>query len=119
YSGTAGRGENCPIGGFAAYATDCGHALVDRDLSLPESWTPDRARCRAAGIPDEREFLTKPRLGMAMLERAFAARVPFAWVTADEAYGQVKYLRVWLGGHARPSVLGTTVHRSLVSTRGR
>jgi hypothetical protein len=25
--------------------------------------------------------------------------VPFGWVTADEAYGQVKYLRVWLERH--------------------
>jgi hypothetical protein len=24
------------------------------------------------------------------------AGAPFAWVTADEAYGQAKYLRVWL-----------------------
>ena len=31
--------------------------------------------------------------------------VPFAWVTADEAYGQVKYLRVWLGEHAIADVL--------------
>jgi hypothetical protein len=33
---------------------------------------------------------------MAMLERAVAAGVPFAGVTADEAYGQASYLRVWL-----------------------
>ncbi len=31
-----------------------------------------------------------------MLARAFDAGVPFAWVTADEAYGQAAYLRVWL-----------------------
>jgi hypothetical protein len=31
-----------------------------------------------------------------VLARAFEAEVPFAWITADEAYGQVKYLRAWL-----------------------
>ena len=99
YSGTAGRVENCQVGVFLAYASGHGHALIDRELYLPETWTADRERCRAAGVADEVEFATKPRLAMAMLERAMAARVPFGWVTADEAYGQVKYLRVWLEGH--------------------
>jgi SRSO17 transposase len=30
-----------------------------------------------------------------MLERAVAAKVPFAWFTADEAYGQNRELRKW------------------------
>ena len=38
----------------------------------------NHARCRAAGLPDEVGFLTKPGLGMAMLARALAAGVPFA-----------------------------------------
>ncbi len=116
YSGTAGRVENCQIGAFLAYATDRGHALIDRELYLPETWTQDRERCRVAGIPDEVEFATKPRLGMAMLERAFAAKVPFSWVTADEAYGQVKYLRVWLEHHDAPYVLATKRNDTLITT---
>jgi SRSO17 transposase len=84
YSGTAGRVENCQIGTFLAYACDRGHALIDRELYLPESWIADRDRCRAAGIPEEVEFTTKPRQGMVMLQRAMDAGVPFAWVTADE-----------------------------------
>src|SRR6266700_2570858 len=51
YSGTAGRTENCQVGVFLAYASPAGHALIDRELYLPESWTSDRGRCRAAGIP--------------------------------------------------------------------
>jgi hypothetical protein len=39
-----------------------------------------------------------------MLGRAIDAGVAFAWVTADEAYGQVKYLRVWLEQHDAPYV---------------
>lgn len=38
--------------------------------------------------------------GTAMLARAFAAKVLFAWGTADEAYGQVKYLRSQPEAHA-------------------
>lgn len=31
-----------------------------------------------------------------MLPRALDARGPFAWFTADEIYGQARYLRAWL-----------------------
>src|SRR5206468_5436274 len=93
YSGTAGRTENCQIGVFLAYASRFGHALIDRELYLPQSWTDDPERCRAAGIPQEAEFTTKPRQAQAMIARAVAAGVPFARVTADETYGQAKWLQ--------------------------
>jgi SRSO17 transposase len=32
YSGTAGRTENCQIGTFLAYASQCGHVLIDREF---------------------------------------------------------------------------------------
>jgi SRSO17 transposase len=118
YSGTAGRVENCQIGTFLAYASPRGHALIDRELYLPESWTADRDRCQAAGIPDEVTFTTKPRQAMAMLARAIDAGVPFSWVTADEAYGQVKYLRVWLEAHDAAYVLATKCNDTLISAGG-
>jgi SRSO17 transposase len=96
YSGTAGRTENCQIGVFLAYASPHGHALIDRELYLPQSWMADRDRCAAAGIPGDIEFAPKARLAQAMVERVIEAGVPFAWFTADEVYGQAKYLRRWL-----------------------
>jgi SRSO17 transposase len=96
YSGTAGRTENCQVGVFLAYASLHGHALIDRELYLPQSWTEDRDRCRAAGIPDDVEFATKPRLAQVMIGRALDAGGPFAWFTADEVYGQAEYLHAWL-----------------------
>ena len=100
YSGAAGRTANAQIGVFLTYAGPRGHTFLDRALYLPASWTDDRDRCRASGIPDEVAFATKPALAQAMLERALDAGVPAAWVTADSVYGDVKYLRVWL--EARP-----------------
>ena len=88
YTGTSGKIDNCQIGVFAAYATSRGRALVDRELYLPKAWTGDRERCRAAKIPDEREFATKGELAKAMVTRCLAAGLPATWVTADEAYGQ-------------------------------
>ena len=95
YSGTAGRVENCQLGVFLAYATSKGRTLIDRELYLPKSWTGDRARCRAAAVPDEVEFATKTVLAQKMLARALDAGVPAAWITADEAYGQDYRFRSW------------------------
>ena len=119
YSGTAGRTENCQVGTFLAYASSRGHALIDRELYLPQSWTDDRDRCRAAGIPDGTEFTTKPRQAQAMIARAVSAGVPFRWFTADEAYGQVKYLRVWLEDQDVLYVLATKRNDMLSTPGGR
>lgn len=96
YTGTSGKKDNCQIGTFLAYVAPTGHALIDRHLYLPESWATDRDRCHAAGVPDDVELQTKPRVAIDMLQRVIEAEVPFTWFTADEAFGQAKYLRVWL-----------------------
>ena len=96
YTGTAGKITNCQIGVFLAYASPKGRALIDRELYLPKSWTADQARLEAGRVPGKRGFKTKPQLLQAMIERAVAAGVPFAWVTADEAYGDNGPLREFL-----------------------
>ncbi|MEU8686004.1 IS701 family transposase [Streptomyces sp. NPDC048611] len=118
YSGTAGRTENCQIGTFLAYASAKGRALLDRELYIPVSWTNDRERCRAAGIGDEVPFATKIEHFKWMLQRAIDARVPFAWVTADEAYGQVKHVRTWLEERHVAYVLATKVNDTVTTTDG-
>jgi SRSO17 transposase len=105
YSGTAGKVDNCQLGVFLAYASPKGRAFIDRELYLPRSWTNDPARCRAARIPDQVGFRTKPQLARVLLERALDAGVPAAWVTADEVYGGDPALRVWLEGRDMAYVL--------------
>src|SRR5580658_6827759 len=73
YSGTAGRIENCQVGVFLGYASSKGYTLLDRQLYLPQEWTQDQDRLKAAEVPPEIAFTTKPKLAGAMLERAFAA----------------------------------------------
>jgi SRSO17 transposase len=87
YTGSAGKITNCQIGVFAAYVSDRGHALIDRSLYLPKAWADDPARRAAAHVPQEMAFATKPHLARAMVERAIAAGVPFAWVVGDSIYG--------------------------------
>src|SRR6187401_2292706 len=87
YTGSAGKITNCQIGVFAAYGSERGHAFIDRSLYLPQAWAEDPARRAAAHVPQQIAFATKPQLARAIVERAIAAGVPFAWVTADTVYG--------------------------------
>jgi SRSO17 transposase len=89
--------------------------LIDRELYIPQEWFADRARCRDAGIPDEVSFATKPQLAQRMIARAVAAGVPFGWVTADEAYGQVGRLRMWLEEHNLAHVLAVPKSQMVIS----
>jgi SRSO17 transposase len=108
YSGTAGKVENCQIGVFLSYASSLGHALVDRELYLPNVWTDDAERCRQAGIPTDRPFATKPQLAQQMLARAFAAGVPATWVTGDSVYGDNRPWRQWLEAQPQAYVLAVS-----------
>src|SRR4051794_35811675 len=107
YSGTAGKVENCQIGTFLAYASSKGRALIDRELYLPRSWTDDPDRCDRAAVPSAVGFATKPEQARTMIERAVAAGGPFAWFTADEAFGQNPGLRGWLEQHDIAYVMAT------------
>ena len=108
YSGTAGRIENCQVGVFLAYAGAKGHALLDRALYLPEGWAKDPTRRARAGVPDAVTFTTKPKLGRVMLERAFAAAVPCAWVVGDSVYGADHAVRRCVEQRGRGYVLVVT-----------
>ena len=79
-----------------AYAARAGSAFLDRALYLPRSWTSDPARCRAAGVPADTAFATKPALARQMIGLALDAGTPAAWAAADEVYGQDPVLRAEL-----------------------
>jgi SRSO17 transposase len=96
YTGTAGTTTNAQVGVFLTYASAKGAAFIDRALYLPRSWTQDPQRRAAAGIPKGTRFATKLTLAQRMLARAFAARVPARWVTADSGYGRSHAFRRWL-----------------------
>jgi SRSO17 transposase len=96
YTGTAGRIDNAQVAVWLVYATGAGHALIDRELYVPRAWTDDPDRCRAAGIPDQVGFATKPALATTMITRALDAGVPAAWITGDEVYGACPALRAEL-----------------------
>jgi SRSO17 transposase len=87
YTGSAGKITNCQIGVFAAYVSDKGCALIDRQLYLPKDWINNSIRRQAAHVPDSLRFVTKPEIATEMIARVLAEGVPFAWVAADTIYG--------------------------------
>ena len=102
---TTGRDENCQVGLFLAYWTPRRWTFIDRALYLPEEWAEDKVRRREAGVPEEVVFATKGQLARKMLERAFDASVPAAWITGGETYGTDRKLRRWLEARGRFYVL--------------
>jgi SRSO17 transposase len=118
YTGTAGKVDNAQVAVYLAYATGAGHGVIDRELYLPQGWIDDPARCRAAGVPDQVGFATKPELARVMLERALDAGVPAGWVTADEVYGGSPALRQWLEERHLPYVLAVKCTEPLASPSG-
>jgi SRSO17 transposase len=96
YCGRTGRVENCQVGVFLSYVTELGHALIDRELYLPQDWCSDLPRRQAVHIPQTVSFQTKPELGQRMIERAQAAGLPIGWVVADTVYGHSSDLRLFL-----------------------
>jgi len=98
--------ENCQVGVFLSYVTALGHALIDRELYLPEDWCADLPRRRAAHIPESLTFRTKPELAKQMLRRAQSAGLPMGWVVADTVYGHSTDLRVFLEEQGYPYAVG-------------
>jgi SRSO17 transposase len=105
YCGTLGKVENCQVGVFLAYGSRGGHALIDRRLYLPEAWAGDAERRRAAKVPGDVPFLTKPEIARGMIARALDAGVPCAWVLGDEVYGADRRLRTMLEERGKPYLL--------------
>jgi SRSO17 transposase len=117
YTGTAGRIENAQVAVYLVYASDAGHALIDRELYVPQGWFADPERCRAAGIPDLVEFATKPALAVAMITRALDAGVPAAWVAGDEVYGANLALRAALEARGIGYVLAVACDHRVAAGR--
>jgi SRSO17 transposase len=119
YTGTAGRIENAQVAVYLTYAAPRGHALIDRGLYLPKSWTEDIERCDNAGIPDDkRGFATKPALARTLIARAVQAKVPAAWVAGDEVYGADPALRAAIRGHGLGYVLAVAANRRMPTAAG-
>ena len=89
WCGATGKVDNCVVTVHLSYAAGDFHALLGGELFLPQEWSDDRERCREADIPDEMVHRPKWQIALDLRDRAVAQGVQFAWMTADEGYGEV------------------------------
>jgi SRSO17 transposase len=88
YCGSRGKLDNCVVSVHLGYVAGDLHTLLDGEVYLPEeTWHENRARCRAAGIPDEVVYRPKWQIALGQVQRALGNGVRFSWLTFDEGYG--------------------------------
>jgi SRSO17 transposase len=78
------------VGVYLGYASRQGYSLIEGQLVVPEVWFDEvHAALRSAcGVPEDLTYQSKPQIGLALLRRIQQrGELPFAWVAADELYG--------------------------------
>jgi SRSO17 transposase len=108
YSGTLGKIGNCQVAVSVHAVGARGTLPLGWALYLPAEWCSDRERRRAAKIPEQLVFQTKPQLASALVERASGWELPVAPILADCAYGDDSALRTRLHALEREYVLAVS-----------
>jgi SRSO17 transposase len=87
YCGQLGKQDNCQVAVSLSVATYHASLPVAWRLYLPESWASDGERRKAARVPEEIHFQTKPMIALGHIRQAVEQGVPKAPVLADAGYG--------------------------------
>src|SRR6266571_8127730 len=83
YCGVLGKQDNCQVAVSVSVANEAVSLPVAYQLYLPERWTTDRRRRRAAGVPDAVAFQPKWQIALDQIRALQAAGLPPAPVVAD------------------------------------
>jgi SRSO17 transposase len=113
YCGRVGKTENCQVAVSLSLANTQGSVPLDYRLYLPQEWADDRARSRAAGVPQEIGFRSKVQIAREQIEAALAASTPRGVVLADAWYGNEADFRDWLRLQSFDYVLGVRANTSV------
>ena len=87
YCGAEGKSANCQVNVEIAVMDGQVAVPIGARLYLPEKWTQNRERCRAAGVPAEVTFATKPEIALELIRHAIGDQVPRAPVLGDMPMG--------------------------------
>ena len=87
YCGQVGKQTNCQVAVSLSVANHHASLPVAYRLYLPQSWAIDDERRKKAGVPDNIDFATKPKIALQQIEWACEAGIPRGVVLMDAAYG--------------------------------
>jgi SRSO17 transposase len=96
YCGAVGKTANCQVSVELGVLGEEILLPIGGRLYLPERWTQNRERCRAAGVPETVSFVTKPQIARQLIVEALADGVPPAPLLGDSVYTADSELRCWL-----------------------
>jgi len=94
YLGEIGKQDNCQVAVSLSLANAWASLPVALRLYLPKAWAEDGARRKAAGVPEEIGFATKPQIALEQIQRACEAGLPRGVVLMDAGYGVDARLRL-------------------------
>src|SRR5438270_9084849 len=88
YCGALGKKANCQAAVSVHYVSPQGHYPLALRLYLPQSWTSDHDRLRAAQVPLRFwRFRTKGQIALDLLDQVRAEGLPGQVVVTDAGYG--------------------------------
>jgi SRSO17 transposase len=120
WCGRLGKVDNCQVGVFAAYVSERGRALVDRQLYLPQEWAEDVHRRTQCHVPEDVTFQEHWKIGLSLLDRS-GSDLPLTWVAGDDEFGRASAFRAALRWRRRSYVLDVpcnTLIRDLAEAPG-
>ena len=117
YSGTLGKTGNCQVAVTCHYAERTLAWPVAVRLYLPKRWAEDRDLRRAAHVPDDVGFQTKPQLALALLDEARELGVPHACLSVDADYGDKPSFLNAVETRAEAYVVAIAVDFTVAATR--
>ena len=88
WCGNTGKVDNCVVSVHTGYVAGDFQCLLDSEVYLPEEWADDLPRRRAAYIPDDVTFRTKPEIALNQIRRCLDNGIRVAAWTFDELYGR-------------------------------
>ena len=87
WCGRLGKLDNCQVATYMAYVSRSERVLVNTRLYLPQDWATNRARRKAAGVPQEVRFQTRHAQALEMLAEQ-GHLLPHAWIAGDDEMGR-------------------------------
>lgn len=106
YCGVKGKQDNCQVMVSLSIGNDTATLPVGYRLYLTQEWAEDIDRRRKCGVPDDVEFQEKWKIGLSLVDEAFATGKPRVPVLADAGYGDTTDFRDGLTARGLRYVVG-------------